>query len=146
MKNIRFYAGICLALFAFMIAYTAALRPIATSVQFVFSADAFHQIIHAWREQDLLNVFINHFYVDYVFLLMYAVIGYQVTRTYAKWLLPAAALFDALENSMQLYLINDNTQAISLLYALSGCFSAAKWLLIVLFVVIFVRQRSRLLI
>ncbi|HWS75634.1 MAG TPA: hypothetical protein VN324_10885, partial [Quisquiliibacterium sp.] len=94
--------------------------------------------------------------VDYVLLTAYGVFGYLAgTRTgvfaalgathrrAATWLLPAAALFDAVENALHWWLTEAPRFGVPLAYALSAGFSWLKWMSIVAFLLICARAVAR---
>ena len=134
-----------LALFAWLAWYLAPLAPGALALQLTWSPRAFGEIIHFWSEAELAR-YRSHLPVDYALLIAYGAFGYlvatrtgifaargAVTRRIAAWLLPAAALLDAVENALHWWLTEVPRFGIPLAYATSASCAWGKWLLIIAF-------------
>lgn len=137
-----------LALFAGLAWYLAPLNPGALALQFAFMPRTFGEIVHFWPPADLAR-YRNHLPVDFLLLAAYAVFGYFVAQRAAVfrdrsslfrrvlgWLLPVAALFDALENTLHWWLTEAPRFGVPLAYTVAAGASALKWLLIVVFCVL----------
>lgn len=131
-----------LALFTGISLYLLPLEPNLLALQFSFTPDDFQAVIAQWQG-DWLQRFKWHFWADFALLLCYGLWGYQWVHTAAwlkrgrypnalAWLLPLAAIADALENLLQLYLLQE-LAAPAALYALAGMAALLKWLLLMLF-------------
>jgi hypothetical protein len=132
------------ALLAGLAWWLAPLEPGVLALQFAFTPRAFGAVVHQWSAADLAR-YRAHLPVDMLLLLAYAVFGHRLaTRTalfaghgvgrgrhrLARWLLPLAAAFDALENALHAWLTAAPRFGVPALYALSASASLAKWLLI----------------
>jgi len=135
-------ALLSIALFAGISLYLLPLEPNLLALQFSFTPDAFQAVIAQWQG-DGLQRFKWHFWADFALLLCYGLWGYQWVHTAAwlkhgsypnalAWLLPLAAIADALENLLQLYLLGQSA-ALTLLYPLAAMAALLKWLLLMLF-------------
>lgn len=134
-----------LGLFAGIAWYLAPLEPGILALQFAFAPKAFGEIIHYWSEEQLLR-YRTHLAADYVLLLCYGLFGYlfatrtrvfralpQGLRYLATWALPAAALFDAAENALHLWLTEMPRFGVQLPYLLAATSASLKWLLLLAF-------------
>lgn len=135
--------GFCaLGLIAGLGWYLAPLEPNILVLQFAFTPRAFGEVIHAWPAGHLFR-FRAHFPFDYVLLLSYGAFGYLLaTRTqvlasllpplrrWARWTLPLAAVFDATENVLHLWLTEVPRFGVPLPYLLAATCASAKWLLL----------------
>ncbi len=135
-------SGACaLALFAGIALHLAPLQPGALALQLAFSPRAFAEVIHAWSADDLSR-YRAHLPYDFLLLACYAAFGRLLAsrtawfaaspaalRTLATWLLPLAAAFDATENAFHWWLTEVPRFGIAWAYALSAACAAAKWLL-----------------
>lgn len=122
--------------------YLAPLEPNILVLQFAFTPRAFGEVIHAWPAEHLLR-FRAHFPFDYVLLLSYGAFGYLLaTRTQilaplppalrpsVRWALPLAAVFDASENALQLWLTEVPRFGVPLPYLVAASCASLKWLLL----------------
>jgi hypothetical protein len=134
---------IALALFAGLGWYLAPLEPGVVALQFASTPAAFAEVLSHWSAEDLLR-YRRHLPVDFLLLVDYGLFGYSlVTRTrvlgasrgslhrLAAWLLPLAALCDATENVLHLWLTAETRSGASSIYAASAGFSGLKWGVIV---------------
>lgn len=121
--------------------YLAPLEPNVLALQLCFTPRAFGQIVHLWSPEQLAR-FRTHLLADFALLLIYAGFGYFLAarvafaaggRSRARWLLPAAATFDALENLLHLWLTAAPRLEVYWPYPLAGAAATAKWLLILAF-------------
>lgn len=136
-------SGIAAALlFAGLSWWLAPLEPGALALQFAFTPRAFGTVVHQWSVADLAR-YRAHLPVDMLLLIAYAVFGHRLaTRTtlfdgrgaglrrLARWLLPLAAAFDALENALHAWLTGAPRFGVPAAYALAAGAATAKWLLI----------------
>ncbi len=145
MSAVRALAAFALVLFAGIAWYLAPLEPSVLALQFQFTPKAYGYVIHAWNEGDLQR-YRAHFAADYVLLAAYGALGWMVaTRSAsfralpgalsrsARWWLPIAAAFDAVENALQLWLTAVPRFDVPLPYAVSAWCSVAKWALLFAF-------------
>lgn len=134
-----------LTLFCGISLYLLPLEPNLLTLQFSFTPNDFQAVIAQWQGEALQR-FKWHFGADFALLLCYGLWGYQWVHTAAwlkhrsyrntlAWLLPLAATADALENLLQLYLLEQNA-ALPLLYFLAGSAALLKWLLLASFVLL----------
>jgi hypothetical protein len=125
--------------------YLAPLEPNILVLQFAFTPRAFGEVIHAWPAEHLAR-FRAHLAVDYALLLCYGAFGLLLaTRTQVlaplpgavrrrvRWALPLAALFDAAENALQLWLTEVPRFGVPLPYLLAATCASVKWLLLLAF-------------
>lgn len=146
MRATTYFSAASILLFAAMGVYTYPLSPSIPELQLTFTEEAFYKILNQWDASELA-IFKGHFFIDFVFLLHYGVLGYLLTtRTHLfqhvkpsiksafAWMLPAAAVLDAVENLLHLYLVAA-IGTTSPLYTVSGVVAALKWLLIFFFVI-----------
>jgi len=130
-----------------MVIYTCPLRPSIPYLQFTYSESAFKAVLEQWGDAGKLR-FRAHFAIDFPFLVSYGVFGYLLakssplfarlstsTRQWLSWCMPAAALLDALENLLHLYLSSGAPSIPSPLYLTAGIVATSKWLLIVIFLI-----------
>ncbi len=139
MRAVGLTGGLALLLFAGLAILLAPLEPSVLQLQFAFAPRAFGQIVHTWQSEGLAR-YRAHFPADFALLLSYATFGYLfATRTrlaalggaWARWLLPAAALADALENVLHLWLTAAPRLAIFWPYPLAAAAASCKWLALV---------------
>ncbi len=134
---------LALALFVGLAWYLSPLKPGVVALQFAFTPRAFGDIIHQWSPDDLQR-YRRHLPVDFILLAAYGVFGYLLSRRatffragapflhrIGSWFLPAAALFDALENALHAWLTEVPRFGVPAVYAASASFSALKWALII---------------
>lgn len=125
--------------------YLAPLDPNILALQFAFTPRVFGEIIHAWPAEHLLR-YRTHLPFDALLLLCYGAFGYLLesrtaifshlpatVRTWARWALPAAAGFDAIENGLHWWLTAAPRFGVPLPYAISASCSTLKWLLLFAF-------------
>lgn len=135
-----------LALFAVIAWYLSPLEPGIVALQFSFSRQSFQLILDAWGPEGVA-LYRSHFTADFALLICYSALGYLVaenTRLFRRqsavrrlgtWLLPAAALSDALENVLHLHLIADGPE-VDPLYVAAALFASLKWTLFSAFLVL----------
>jgi hypothetical protein len=135
-----------LALFAGLALWLAPLDPGILQLQFAATPRAFAAIVHAWGPDGLAR-YRAHFAADFALLGCYAAFGWRVAqrtalfaalpmrgRRVAAWALPAAALADAAENTLHLWLTAAPRFGPAWPYAVAAASAAAKWLLLIGFV------------
>lgn len=140
-----FTGAVALALFVGLAWYLAPLHPGALALQFAATPGEFGAIVHAWPVQDLAR-FRAHLPIDMLLLLAYGAFGYLLaTRTAlfghppaplgraARWLLPLAAMFDAAENALHVWLTEAPRFGVPMAYRLAASCATAKWALLVAF-------------
>jgi hypothetical protein len=145
MRLVWFLGGASLILFAVLAGYLAPLEPGILHLQFAFTPRAFGTVIHLWSADDLAR-YRAHFPGDFLLLACYAAFGHRfarhsglfarrapAARAAAAWLLPAAALCDAVENAFHLWLTAAPRFDAAPAYALSALAAAAKWALLIAF-------------
>lgn len=128
------FAGIALQL--------APLRPGALALQFAFTARGFGEIVHWWPPDDLAR-YRAHFPADFALLACYGAFGWLLagrTRLLAgrppavrAWFtaaLPAAAVFDATENLLHLWLTAAPRFGVAWAYPLAAGAASLKWALL----------------
>jgi hypothetical protein len=133
---------LALALFTGLAWYLSPLKPGVVALQFAFTPQAFGEIIHQWSPEDLQR-YRRHLPVDFILLATYGLFGYLLVRRapffrscapllrrLASWLLPVAAIFDALENAQHGWVTEVPRFGVPAVYAASASFSALKWALI----------------
>jgi hypothetical protein len=121
---------------------TAGLQPGVTVLQFAWTPRGFGEIVHVWAPEDLAR-FRLHLPVDSLLLLAYGSFGWLLaTRTAlfaalpghvrgaARFVLPLAAAFDAVENALHAWLTEMPRFGLHGLYLLSTTCSALKWALL----------------
>lgn len=142
----------CLALFSGIALYLLPLEPNLLALQFSFNQNDFQAVLAQWQGEELQR-FKLHFMADFALLTCYGLWGYcwvhtaiwlqrASWRNALAWLLPLAALSDALENLLQLYLL-DQTAALHWLYPLAGTMALLKWLLLTSFALLLVWAWTR---
>lgn len=135
-----------LALAAALAWFLAPLWPAALALQFASTPSAFGRIIHLWSAEDLAR-YRGHLVADFALLAAYGLFGYRLaTRTrlfgghllrpLAAWLLPTAAVFDAGENVLHLWLTAAPRFGVPAVYAAAALGATLKWLLILGFTVL----------
>ena len=123
--------------------YLRALQPGVLALQFAATPRAFAAVVHAWGDAGLAR-YRAHLPWDFVLLGSYAAFGWQLARhgtlfttrslrTLGAAALPLAALFDAAENLLHLWLTAAPRFGLAWLYALSAALAAAKWLCVLAF-------------
>jgi hypothetical protein len=134
-----------LGLFAGLAWYLAPLQPNILALQFAFTPASFAQVVHAWPVEHQQR-YLAHLPLDFVLLASYALFGYllatrtalfaahsTIVRRAATWLLPLAAVFDAVENVLHGWLVATPRFGVGGLYAVSGSCSSLKWILLLSF-------------
>lgn len=142
MMLLRLCAALALGLLGLIGWQLAPLEPSIVALQMAFTPLRFGEIVHAWPAEHLL-LYRQHFALDFVLLLAYAAFGFLLaTRTrvfdtlggvgasVARWCLPLAAVFDATENLLHLWLTEVPRFGVPMVYAAAGCCSLLKWLLL----------------
>lgn len=140
-----------LGLFVALAGMLAPLQPGILALQFAFTPAAFARVVHAWPDAHLQR-YLAHLRWDYLLLACYAAFGWLLAtrstlfdtqrpalRRAAKWLLPAAAAFDAVENGLHGWLASAPRFGLGWLYALSALSSSLKWLLLLAFATLVVK-------
>lgn len=150
MRPVWFLGGAALALFAALTAFLAPLEPGALQLQFAFTPRAFGTVIHLWSPADLAR-YRAHLPWDFLLLALYAGFGWlfvrraplfarhtPAARLAAAALLPAAAVFDAAENTLHLWLTAAPRFGAEPVYLLSGLAATMKWALLLCFAAVVV--------
>lgn len=109
-KVIGWLVVLTLLLFILMAVYTSPLIPSIPELQFTYSKHAFKAVLAHWQASGLTR-FKAHFLIDFPFLVAYGLLGFllstrtsllrffsQRVKSLLIWMLPAAALADAVEN------------------------------------------------
>lgn len=147
MRAINYFAVASVLLFAAMGIYTHPLNPSIPELQLTFTEEGFYKILNQWDAGEN-SIFKSHFFIDFVFLFHYGVLGYLLTTRTQLFqhanpaikfgfalMLPAAAVLDAVENFFHLYLVSTVASVAPALYTVSGVVAALKWFLILFFVI-----------
>lgn len=148
MRAVWFSGFSALLLLVGLAIFLAPLQPDVLTLQMAFSPRAFGAVVHAWGDDGLAR-FRQHLPWDCALLVAYGCFGYLLStrsalfqslsastrsvKHWARWLMPAAALCDALENGLQVWLTAAPRFNVPSLYALSASAASVKWLLIVVF-------------
>jgi len=130
-----------------MVVHSSPLAPGIPALQLTFNEAAFKAILAQWGPDGIAR-FRAHFRIDFLVLTSYGVFGYlfvhygglfrlldKKTRRIAGWVMPVAAVLDAIENLLHLELIAEPATHAPALYLTAGLVSAGKWLLIANFMV-----------
>jgi hypothetical protein len=144
-----------LALFAGLAVWLATLEPGILQLQLAATPKAFAAIVHAWGPEGLAR-YRAHFGADFVLLAAYAAFGWRLARRtpifaplseracgFAAWALPIAALADAGENTLHLWLTAMPRFGPAWPYALAAGCATAKWLLLLGFVALLARALAQ---
>lgn len=128
--------------------YLQPLQPNIVALQFTYSPSAFQTVLDAWGVQGVQR-FRLHLVIDDVLLLCYGAFGYLLVRRSAWFrgfspanqrrvamLMPLAALCDAVENLLHGYLTGESVAAAPAVYGVAGVAASAKWLCLLLFVLL----------
>lgn len=155
MGPVRFLGGAAIVLFAAIAFHLAPLEPGALQLQFAFTPRAFGTVIHLWSAEDLAR-YRAHLPWDFLLLVLYAGFGWlfvrraplfaghaPAARAVVAWLLPAAALSDAIENVFHLWLTAAPRFGMAPIYALSALSAAAKWALLFAFAIAVLHALAR---
>ncbi len=122
------------------------LDPDVLSLQLAYTPRQFGDIVHAWSP-GMLARYRAHLPIDFVLLASYGTFGHRLTtrwsvlapQRWARGLLPAAAVCDAVENGFHLWLTEAPRFGVPWAYATSAGCAALKWALIVGFAGVVVR-------
>lgn len=144
-----------LATFCAIAWYLAPLTPNVVALQFSFTPAKFGFVIHSWPAEHLAR-YRAHFVADFLLLLCYGAFGYLCatrTRLFAtlpallqwsgKWALPLAALFDATENALHLWLTEVPRFGYRVVYFVAASCSVAKWALLFSFALLVLLALAR---
>lgn len=131
------------------------LEPNVVALQLAFTPKAFGEVVHAWPPE-LLARYRSSLPAGYALLAAYGAWGYFMAtdstllralpaalRQGARWALPLAALSNAVENALHLWLTAAPRFGLPLPYAISASCAAAKWLLWFAFASILVYALAR---
>jgi hypothetical protein len=142
-------------LFVVLAALLAPLQPNILALQFAFTPAAFARVVHAWPDAHR-QLYLDHLRWDWLLLGCYAAFGWLLAtrstlfdaerpalRRAAQWLLPAAALFDAVENALHAWLVPVPRFGVGWLYAAAATSSSLKWLLLLSFAALAVKALAR---
>ena len=149
MRAVWFSGLLALLLLIGLAVFLAPLQPDVLALQMSFSARRFGEVVHAWGDAGLAR-FRQHLPWDGALLLAYGFFGYLLSLRSSlfrpadapagsapspreRWLLPAAALCDALENLLHGWLTAAPRFDVPWLYACAAGLASMKWLLIVSF-------------
>lgn len=134
--------GGAVALFAGIAIWLAPLTPGALTLQLAFSPRAFGQIVHWWPPEHLAR-YRAHFAADFVLLACYGAFGWLLasrTRLFARgsaalrgwtaWALPLAALCNAVQDILHLWLTAAPRFGVPWVYPLAALAACAKWVLL----------------
>ena len=123
----------------------APLSPGVVVLQFAWTPRGFGEIVHVWPPEDLVR-YRAHLPVDCALLFAYGVFGYLLAtqtglfaplpvplRRLAPFVLPLAAVFDAVENALHAWLTEIPRFDVPLVYLASATSSALKWALLFVF-------------
>lgn len=151
METILLFLGLlAVSLMAGMGFYLRGLRPSLFRVQLTFSEAEFRRIIGKWTPEGRAR-FAAHFAADYVFLLVYAALGYTVGQyllppgtaepgfvlSSLPWLLPQAAAFDCVENLLhQRFVATPAGKLPAVWFRVAGIAAAIKWGLVGIFILL----------
>lgn len=118
------------------------LQPGVTVLQFAWTPRGFGEIVHVWSPEDLARYRL-HLPVDSLLLLAYGSFGWLLatrtalfaalpghSRVAARFVLPLAAVCDAVENVLHAWLTEMPRFGLHGLYLLSTTCSALKWALL----------------
>ena len=155
MRSIRVVGIVSVLLFTAMAIYTSSLDPGIPSIQLTFTERGFNSILSKWNPTQV-EVFKRHFLIDYPFLICYGLLGYLISKRtdlFAKFThtakgllavsLPAAAIADAVENSLHLIFLYGAGPFGQAQYFAAGTAASIKWLLIVVFVAFAIYAKFR---
>lgn len=145
MKPVWFFGIAAAVIFAASSVMLAPLAPGPLALQLAFTPQAFASVIHAWSPGQLAR-YRAHLPLDFVLLACYGAFGYLLAsrtrlflawrptaRAAARWCLPAAAGFDAVENVLHLWLTAMPRFDVTLPYFAAALCAAIKWLLLCAF-------------
>jgi len=145
MKLVWFFGLAAAVLFAGLSLMLAPLDPGPLTLQLAFTPRAFASVIHAWSPEQLAR-YRAHLPLDFALLACYGAFGYRLAsrsslflawrpaaRAAARWCLPAAAGFDAVENVLHLWLTAMPRFDVTLPFVAAALCAAIKWLLLCAF-------------
>lgn len=112
-----------LLLLAGIACYLSPLKPGIIALQFAFTQSSFETVLHAWHPEGV------------------RLYRSRAARVAAAWLLPLAALCDALENVLHLHLTAGRGDVPALLFAGAVICATLKWALLGAFLAIAVHAR-----
>ena len=150
------FGWIAATLYVVMVIYLLRVRPTILSLQFTFSPGAFHSVVAAWSEAASSRIR-NHYFLDFPFLVSYGLFGYflveetslfahlsHAMRNVAQWLLPFAAVVDAMENMLQISILRrPRSTILPHYYVFSGVFAVIKFgAILSFFSLLFIAWRS----
>lgn len=128
-----------------LVSMVTSLHPTILALQLSFSAESFWHVIDMWGPAGVA-IYRATFAYDNVHPFIFGAFGYLVVsrttlfsnvrdsaRRFFLFSLPAAGVFDLLENGAHLYLLAQPPGSGALIVPLSGTCSAIKWGLAVLF-------------
>ena len=141
---LRFFGIATILLFLAMAIHAFPLDPAVPAIQFTYSEASFRAVLEQWQP-DGIRRFRTHFFIDFPFLVTYAVFGYLLGAHLSAsgrspagwwqllpWLLPGAAAMDAVENLLHLYLVGGTS--VPSFYLVAGVVATVKWMLSAAFV------------
>lgn len=115
------------------------LRPNIFVLQLSFRSDQYWAVLSQWGAAGLRS-YRAHLPWDFAHLFIYAAFGYVLANRAGlfddpdspaarrtAWMLPLAAVFDLVENVLQVHLLGGPFGAESLAISVSACCSAVKW-------------------
>lgn len=142
MKLVWFFGVAAVVMFAGLAWMLAPLDPGVLTLQFAFTPQAFASVIHGWSPEQLA-LYRAHLPFDFILLGCYGAFGYLLAarstlfvswrpaaRTAVRWILPAAAAFDAAENVLHAWLTAMPRFGMTLPYVASALCSTLKWALL----------------
>ena len=128
------------------------LHPSIFSLQFAFTSDSFWHVIDLWGAPGVA-AYRHHFRLDWIHPFIYGAFGVLLTtktslfagvrtRAYRMALLslPAAGVFDLLENAGRLYLLSEPHGSRSILVPIAATCSSLKWTFALLFTLMVATQ------
>lgn len=141
------------ALLAAMTYLVGGLKPSLIAAQLSFSREAFDAIVGEWaRTEGSLDRFNRHFAIDYVFIVVFSLLGFLLGRRLVSqrpagtvpsmlpWLMPLAGIFDCIEDLLhQSFIAAGQQGAARLLYPVAGSAALAKHVLMIAFIALAVR-------
>lgn len=155
MRAVWACGALALALLLGLAVYLRPLQPGVLALQLAFTPQAFGEVVHAWPAAHLAR-YRQHLWIDFALLAAYASFGWLLasrTRLFAMlgpaWrrparsALPLAALCDATENTLHLWLTEQPRFGLDPVYALSAGAALTKWLLLIGFAILVVVALTR---
>ena len=126
-------------------------NPKILRAQITFTESAFRAVVQRWSADQLTKVRTS-FALDYALLIAYGGLGFSLATALLQrsalpgpfvaaawpWVLPAAAVCDALENALHQHFLRSAPSASpAALFALSGCAASIKWMLALVYFLLF---------